>query len=88
MEMGGIYDLAEVAPPEEVDRLYAILIKEGAPAFEDEFKKVCPDVELSWPDPNRDGVHYIYQWRMERGMYLRAEADRREEEARRQSEEK
>lgn len=77
--IGGKSDIASLAPPEDVERLYSILIKEGTFAFEDEFKKVCPGVEVCWAPANVDGNHFVYRWRMERASYLRADAERREE---------
>jgi hypothetical protein len=84
--MRGKDDIAEVAPPEEAERLYSILIQQGRFVFEDEFRKSLPDVELCWP--KRDKRHAIYRWQMEAAAYVRAEGERRELEARRQSEEK
>jgi hypothetical protein len=81
--MGGIHDIASVATPEETERLYSILVTQGRLVFEEEFRRALPDVELCWP--KRDN-HAIYRWQKELTANMRKEAERREEEARRQSE--
>jgi hypothetical protein len=82
--MTGRHDLVEIAPPEEAERLYSILVTQGRLVFEDEFRRALPDVELCWP--KRDKRHVIYRWQKELDANKRAAWDRREEEARRQSE--
>jgi hypothetical protein len=83
MTMTGKHAIAQVASPEEAERLYSILVKQGRFVFEDEFRKALPDVELCWP--TKDNRRLIYRWQVEGAAYMRAEAARvREEEERRQ----